>query len=232
MRTGPARGSSMPTTMLRASVCGSDTAPATSLSGPQGTPAASSDASQWAVLCVFSVRSSSAFSASTLSMRFGLLEKRSSAGQVFAPQRLAEFAEQRLVAGCHDDVPVCAFVTLEGSDGRMPRAGGGRAFAGGEITRDGVFEDRQLAVEHGDVDEASAPGARAFVQRGANADSGEQPGGDVADGRPHPRRRRAFVAGEAHDAAHALHHHVVGGGGATAAPSVRSPNTRRRRVRG
>ena len=48
-------------------------------------------------------------------------------------------------------------------------------------------------------------------QRGIDRHRGEEAGADVADRHADPGRRLALVAGDAHDAAHALHDHVVGG---------------------
>ena len=51
----------------------------------------------------------------------------------------------------------------------------------------------------------------AMDQRGVDRDRGVEAGADVADRHADARRRLALVAGDAHDAAHALHDHVVGG---------------------
>ena len=91
----------------------------------------------------------------------------------------------------------------------MRRAG--RDLALDRVAHDGVLEQRQLAVEHGDVDLGRFAGLEAMHQGGIDRDRSEQARADVADRHADARRRLALVAGDAHDAAHALDHHVVGG---------------------
>ena len=87
---------------------------------------------------------------------------------------------------------------------RVPRADRLRHLAGREVAGEGVLQDRDLAVEHADVDHLAFAAALALVQRGQDADRRVQAGGDVALRDAGPHRRPARLAGDAHDAAHAL----------------------------
>ena len=86
-----------------------------------------------------------------------------------------------------------------------------RRLAGDEVAHGGVLQEGQLAVEHRDVDLRALAAGGAGEQRRIDGDRGVEPGADVADRHARARRRAAGMAGDAHDAAHALHHHVVGG---------------------
>ena len=59
-----------------------------------------------------------------------------------------------------------------------------------------------------DVDHLAVAAALAFVQRGEDADRGEEAGGDVAEREAGADGAAAGLAGDAHDAAHALHDDV------------------------
>ena len=100
---------------------------------------------------------------------------------------------------------------LEGRDGGMARAQRTGDLALDRVAHDGVFQERDLAVEHADIDLGRLAGLEAMDQRGIDGDRGEEARADVADRHADPGRRLALVAGDAHDAAHALHDHVVGG---------------------
>jgi hypothetical protein len=220
--------------MLRATICGSASACATSLIGPQGTPAASMIDSHCAVPCAASACSISILSAAAW---FGCAARcwrtaRSAPGRAGrAHQR--ELAEQLVVARRDDHPAVGGAEGLERRDRGMTRAERPGHLARREVTRDRVLEDGDLAVEHGDVDLAAARrSAHALEQRGVDSDRGEQAGGDVADRRADAGRRAARMAGQAHDAAHALHDHVVGRAGPVRARMSRSPRRRRRSVSG
>jgi hypothetical protein len=77
------------------------------------------------------------------------------------------------------------------------------------VAHDGVFQERDLAVEHADIDLGRFAGLETMDQRGVDGDRCEEARSDIADRHAYPRRRLALVASDAHDAAHALHDHVV-----------------------
>ena len=89
----PASGSSAVTTMLRARTCGSARTWATSFSGPQGMPQASSAASHSAVARAAKAGSSSLASSSTLRVRSSLLRKRGSRASSGRSNADASFAK-------------------------------------------------------------------------------------------------------------------------------------------
>ena len=99
----------------------------------------------------------------------------------------------------------------KGVDERVAGADGLRGHAGGGVAGEGVLEDGDLAIEHGDVEHLAAAAALAFVEGAEDADGGEEAGGDVAEGEAGPDGRAAFFAGDAHDAAHALDDDIEGG---------------------
>ncbi len=98
----------------------------------------------------------------------------------------------------------------KGGDGRMARAERAGDFLLDRVAHDCVLEQRELAVEHGDVDLGRSAGLEAMDDRGVDRDGGVEAGADVTDGHADAAGRLALVAGDAHDAAHALHDHVIG----------------------
>ena len=108
----------------------------------------------------------------------------------------------------HDRPPVARGESLEGRDVRMPRPEAARYHAGHQVVGERVLEDRELTVEHRDVDHRPRTGVAPREERTRDADGEEQARGDVADRDTDPRRRLIGVAGEAQDPAHRLGDHV------------------------
>ena len=80
------------------------------------------------------------------------------------------------------------------------------------VAHDRVLEQRELAVEHRDVDlGAISPVLRRWTIAALTATAVYRPAPMSPIDMPTRRRRLALVAGDAHDAALALHDHVVGG---------------------
>src|SRR5260221_444152 len=131
--------------------------------------------------------------------------------QVVAPECDAQFEPQPVIAGGDDDVPVRRRKRLEGGDRRVARSHRSGDLAGRRVAHDRVLEQRELAVENGDVDLGRLAAPLAMVERGIDGDRRIEPGAEVADRGADAGRRRARMAGDAHDAAEALDDHVVGG---------------------
>ena len=75
--------------------------------------------------------------------------------QLRAVDRVAQRRELRVVPGAdHEQPAVAGLEGLERRDVRMARAEPARLVAGHQVGGEGVLEDRELAVEHGDVDHA------------------------------------------------------------------------------
>ncbi len=93
----------------------------------------------------------------------------------------------------------------------MARAQRPRHFARHGVAHDRVLQQRQLAIEHGDVNLGRLARALAMEERGVHRHRRIEPSADVADRHARAHRRLARMAGDAHDAAQALHDHVVSG---------------------
>ena len=91
----------------------------------------------------------------------------------------------------------------------MAGAKGCRDFAGGLIARDGVFEDRDLAVQHADVDFARGAGLFALEQRRIDARAGEHARGQIAYRSADPGRTPTGLPGQTHHPPHRLYDEVV-----------------------
>jgi len=130
--------------------------------------------------------------------------------QILTSQRLAEFREERVVSRRDHDIPVSGGKAVEGGDRRVARAGGPRDFAGSLMTGNRVLEDRDLAIEHCDVNLLRLAAPLAVTQRGVDPDTGEEPRRDVTDRSPDPRRMRSGLSGQTHDAPHRLNDQVIG----------------------
>ena len=124
---------------------------------------------------------------------------------------VAGLALQAVVAGCDDHRAVGGGESLEGRDGRVARAERAGDFLLDRVAHDRVFEQCELAVEHRDIDLGGLAGLEAMDDRGIHRDGGVEAGADVADRHADAGGRLPLVAGDAHDAALALHDHVVGG---------------------
>ncbi len=107
-------------------------------------------------------------------------------------------------------MPVGCGEGREGRNGCMARTQRTRCPARCEEAGDGVLQDRHLAIQHRHIDLHAGIRALALVERGDDADGGEEAGGDIADGRADAGGRTARMAGDAHDAAHGLDDHVIG----------------------
>ena len=75
---------------------------------------------------------------------------------------------------------------------------------GGEETGECVFLYGELAVQHADVDVLALAADGALDQGGEDANGAVESAGNVADGGAGPDGGTAGLAGDAHDAAHAL----------------------------
>jgi hypothetical protein len=100
---------------------------------------------------------------------------------------------------------------LERRDVRMPRPEPTRERAGDEVGRESVLEDRELAVEHRDVDHRAGPGLAPLVERAGDARREEERRRDVADRHADARGRAVGMAGQAHDPTHRLRDEVERG---------------------
>ena len=84
-----------------------------------------------------------------------------------------------------------------------------RHLAEREISGRREREQRDLPVDHREVDVAALPRRGAARQRGEDRDRDPQPGGEVGHRQPGLHRPAAALAGEAHDPAHRLEDGVV-----------------------
>ena len=83
--------------------------------------------------------------------------------QLLTAGDLAELGEQFVVSGRDDDPTVLGAVRFERRDRRMLESERTRHLAGRGIFGDGVFEDGDLAVEHGDIDKLADAGRLALI---------------------------------------------------------------------
>ncbi|GBD12969.1 hypothetical protein HRbin24_00990 [bacterium HR24] len=111
----------------------------------------------------------------------------------------------------NDDPAVLGRERLEGRRGRVPRPQRPGHLAGGEVAHKGVLQDRDLAVQHTYVEHLPPAALLPLVQGGQYADGRVQTGSDIPQGDARPNRPPARLAGDAHDASHALHNDVQGG---------------------
>ena len=93
----------------------------------------------------------------------------------------------------------------------MGGARAARRHAGGEEVHRLVGEDRRRGVEQREVDELAAPGSLARDQRRLDRDDAVEAGEEVADRDARPLRRPVRLAGDVHEAGHALGQVVVAG---------------------
>ena len=119
--------------------------------------------------------------------------------------------ELRIVADGDDDVAVGDRKHLVGHDVRMRVAHPARRHARDEIAHRLVGEHADLRVEERHVDMAPSPGLVAAPERGEDRDRGIDPGENVGIGDADLLRLAVRLAGQVHDAAHALDHEVVAG---------------------
>src|SRR5713226_8707045 len=99
----------------------------------------------------------------------------------------------------------------EGLEWRRPRVASAKwpwHLPGGEVANEGVLEQRDLTIEHTDVDHLAEPAALALMQGRQNADRHVQPCGKVPQRKPRPYRRPVRLTRDAHEATHPLHDNV------------------------
>ena len=77
------------------------------------------------------------------------------------------------------------------------------------VAGDGVLQQGHLAVEHGQVEVAAAPGLAGSRQGRQEPDAGEEGGAQICRGRTDPHRRLTGQARDRRQPAHGLHDHVV-----------------------
>ena len=100
---------------------------------------------------------------------------------------------------------------------RMAKANRPLDLAGGGVTHERVFHERDLGIEHCDIDVLPQARAVAFDERGENTDGGVHTATHIADGVAGAGRVASGVPGHAHHPAHTLDDGVDG-----AALAVRS----------
>ena len=88
-----------------------------------------------------------------------------------------------------------------------------RRLAGDEIVGRLVGEHADHRVHQRHVDVAALAGVLALLQRGADRQRRIDAGEHVREGDAKPRRLAVRIAGDVHDAAHALHQQIVAGAG-------------------
>ena len=132
-------------------------------------------------------------------------------GEIAPAQKIAQGLEHLVVAGGHDQKIVGRAEHLEWRDGGVAGAERARDLAGRGEPRDGVFENSDLTVQHGDIDRLAPPRPRTVKKGRDDPDGREKPGRDIADRSPHADRRLTGLARDTHNSAHRLYDHVVGG---------------------
>jgi hypothetical protein len=127
----------------------------------------------------------------------------------------AEANPDRIVAHRDIDMSIGGWEGVVRGDDWMPVAEHGRHLAGGEVDAGLVGEQGDLAAEHRSVDAvAETLGVPlAAVEGPGDGVGGKHAGGDIRDRDAELGRHPAFLTGNAHHAAHALHDQVVGGAG-------------------
>ena len=132
---------------------------------------------------------------------------------VFGPARQAEqLAQRRPVLVAAGDVHELAVAAAEGGRGHpsgMLGAQARRHFAQGKPACCGQTEQGHLAIEHGEIDMAAAPGLGPSGQRRQQADHHPQPGAQVGHRQTGLDGSATLLAGEAHQSAHGLEHRVI-----------------------
>ena len=130
-------------------------------------------------------------------------------------ERRADGATERAPLGVvadgdvHEAVP--GPIGLVGRDRRVLIAATRRHAAGREVDAGVIGEQRDLPVEHRDVDVLAATGARARVQRDEDAGERVEAGDHVGDRGADLVRRAVGGAGQRRQAAHALDGEIVAG---------------------
>ncbi len=110
----------------------------------------------------------------------------------------------------HDvEIAVARPVGLGGGDIRVSVSFTSGALAGFEVERDGIRQHPDRRGEEIHVEVLPAAGARAMHERGLDHPEGEIRRGEVGDRPAGARGRIAGLAGERHDAAHALGDEVI-----------------------
>ena len=126
-------------------------------------------------------------------------------------ERLAHLAEQPVVGAGDDEIAVGAFIGLVGRDAGRLRADALRVLAGAVVAGRVIVHPAECGLVERGVDAAALAGLVAVVQRGEHAHGAPHAGAHVDDRGADARRRAAFLAVDAHDAAAGLHQRVVAG---------------------
>ncbi|MCY1228154.1 hypothetical protein D9M72_404520 [compost metagenome] len=134
---------------------------------------------------------------------FGLAQR----GQV---DELDEAIEERIADAGNDHVAVGRRVAVVRHMHEVAVADAFGHMARQQVHRRHVVEQRDLRVEHRDIDMLALAGLVAFHQRGQHAHRAEHAAAEVADRDAAARGARLGRAGDRHAAAHRLHHLVEG----------------------
>ena len=80
-----------------------------------------------------------------------------------------------------------------------------------EVSSERIFQESDLALQHANVQHLSLPAGAALMKCRQDTDGAVETGHDVALGDANANRPTAWLAGDAHDAAHRLHDDVQRG---------------------
>ena len=80
----------------------------------------------------------------------------------------------------------------------------------GHVTGDGIFQHRDLTIQHSDIHFLPFPGFFPMIQGHHNSVSCKHAGNNVADRSSNTGRFAAFRTSNAHDAAHCLNNDIIG----------------------
>ncbi len=125
-------------------------------------------------------------------------------------QRIGQNTVDPVIAGGDDHVAVLGLIDLERRDRCVARAQGARNLAVRRISNDQIFHQRDLAIEHRNVDTPAFAGSAPVIKRGEHADGRVNARCDVTDRSTDTDRRLSGMPGDADDAAHRLHHEIIG----------------------
>ena len=132
-------------------------------------------------------------------------------GEVVAIEAFAQSGPECVIARGDHDGSIGGGDGLEGCDRGVagPQRFGGDS--GGRKAADGVFECRDGAVEHREIDHGALPRCGPAVNGRDDGHGAEDAGQDVADRGADADRLTRPGSGDAHQATECLHDDVVGG---------------------
>ena len=129
--------------------------------------------------------------------------------QLWMSDHATEQSEKRIISSGDHNPSICAGKCLKWSDRRMARAASRRDDIGCRKCCDGCFQECNLTIKHGDIDQTTFASASSFMDRARHAKRHIQPSNKIPDGCANAHRRSMWMPCQTHHAAECLRNDVV-----------------------